>query len=300
MLKAYLTLLSGYLGWGLFPLYWQLLIEIPPLEVTMHRVIWSVPVLLLLVYISARRRQEFNATVHDPQRLKLLLVTAILITINWGVYVWAVTNAHVVEASMGYFLTPLINIAAGVIIFREKLDPLKWLAIFLAAAGVLYYIVSLGTLPWVALTVGFSFSSYGILRKKTATGPIVGLYIETLIIGPFALALLLYLHAQGHAMFLNSDGWSDLWLILGGAVTVAPLALFTTGTRWLPMTSVGILFFITPSMQFLLGSLVLGEPLNSSKLIAFSIIWSALIIYSISLFKSNRSARVSVRQAPGA
>ena len=288
MLKAYATLLAGYIGWGLFPLFWQLLAHVPPLEVTMHRIVWSIPVLALMVHLSSRRQNEFNVTIHSAPQRRLLLITALLITLNWGVYVWAVANAQVLEASMGYFLTPLINIAAGVLIFQEKLSRLKWLAIGFAGAGVLYYIISLGSLPWVALTVGLSFSSYGILRKKTRTGPIVGLYTETLMMVPFALAVLLFLHQQHSAVFRNLDSLTNLWLILGGLVTVVPLALFTTGTRLLPMTSVGILFFITPSMQFLMGTLVLGEPLNSNKLIAFLIIWSGLVLYSISLLKTKQ------------
>lgn len=288
MFKAYLTLLAGYIGWGLFPLYWQLLAHVPSLEVTLHRIVWSIPVLALMVHFSQRRKTELSSTLRSRQQLKLLLVTALLITINWGVYVWAVAQARVLEASMGYFLTPLINIAAGVFIFHEKLSRLKWLAILFAATGVAYYVISLGSLPWVALTVGISFSAYGILRKKFRTGPIVGLYTETLMIAPFALAILLYLHQQQSATFLAPGSLTDLWLILGGLVTVVPLALFTTGARSLPMTSVGILFFITPSMQFLIGTLVLGEPLSFNKLIAFSIIWSGLILYSISLLKTNR------------
>jgi chloramphenicol-sensitive protein RarD len=289
MFNAYLTLLAGYIGWGLFPLYWQLLAHVPPLEVTMHRIIWSIPVLALLVHLSARRKKEFRLTIHSSRQLKILLLTALLITLNWGVYVWAVAHARILEASMGYFLTPLINITAGVFIFHEKLSRLQWLSIALAATGVAYYVFSQGNLPWVALTVGFSFSSYGILRKRIQTGPIVGLYIETLMMAPFALAVLLYFHQQYGTAFLKLDPLTSLWLVLGGLVTVVPLALFTTGARLLPMTSVGILFFITPSMQFLMGSLVLGEPLNVNKLTAFMIIWSGLVLYSISLLK-NKSA----------
>lgn len=285
MLKAYLTLLAGYIGWGLFPLYWQLLKHVSPLEVTLHRIVWSVPVLAVIIYISHRRRQELIAAIGSSDQLKLLGVTAILITINWGVYIWAVANARVVEASMGYFLTPLLNIIAGVLIFKESLSTLRWLAITFAAAGVLYYIVSIGNLPWVALSVGFSFSAYGVLRKKIHTGALAGLSIETLMIAPFALSMLVFLHLHDSAVFLNLNASTNVWLILGGLVTVVPLALFTAGARILPMTSVGILFFITPSMQFLVGTLVLNEAMNLDKFIAFSIIWSGLILYSISLLQ---------------
>ncbi len=285
MLKAYLTLLAGYIGWGLFPLYWQLLNHVPPLEVTLHRIVWSVPVLALIIYISRRRRQELLTAIRSPKQLQLLAITAVLITINWGVYIWAVANARVVEASMGYFLTPLLNIIAGVLIFKEKLSTLRWMAIAFAAAGVLYYIVSLGNLPWVALSVGFSFSAYGILRKKIHTGALAGLSVETLMIAPFALSILIYLHQHNSAVFLNLNTETNLWLILGGLVTVVPLALFTSGARVLPMTSVGILFFITPSMQFLVGTLILNEPMNLDKFVAFTIIWSGLVLYSVSLLR---------------
>ena len=287
MLKAYLTLLAGYVGWGLFPLYWSLLAHVPASEVTMHRVVWSLPVLLALVYLSARRRTEFSRLLGSIRQLQLLAITAVLITLNWGVYVWAVAHGQVLEASMGYFLTPLINITAGVLLFQEKLSPLKWLAIAFAAAGVLFYIVSLGVLPWVALTVAVSFSSYGILRKRFAIGPVVGLGIETMMITPFALAYILKLLLSGQALFLHSGWQTDTWLILGGLVTVVPLALFTTGTRLLPMTSVGILFFLTPSLQFVIGALVLDEPLNRDKLTAFVIIWTGLILYSVSLIRGS-------------
>lgn len=283
MFKAYLTLLSGYIGWGLFPLYWQLLAHVSPVEVTLHRIIWSVPVLALLIHLSPRRQRDFIATFRSRNELKSLLLTAILITLNWGIYVWAVANARVIEASMGYFLAPLIHISSGVFVFKEKLTPLKWLAVALAALGVCFYIISQGDFPWAGLGVGFSFAIYGVLRKKIATGAVVGLYIETLMMTPIALIGLLMLHFQHSAAFLNLDQATNWWLVLSGLVTVVPLALFTTGTRLLPMASVGILFFITPSMQFIMGSMVLGEPINSGKFAAFAIIWSGLILYSFSI-----------------
>jgi chloramphenicol-sensitive protein RarD len=290
MFKAYLSLLSGYIGWGLFPLYWQLLASVSPVEVTLHRIIWSVPVLALLIHLSSRRHRDFTNTLRTRRELKFLLLTAVLITVNWGIYVWAVANARVIEASMGYFLAPLIHISSGVLVFNEKLTPLKWLAVALAALGVCFYIISQGVFPWAGLGVGFSFAAYGVLRKKIATGAVVGLYVETLMMAPIALIGLFIMHYQQSASFLNSTPATDWWLILGGLVTVVPLALFTIGTRQLPMASVGILFFITPSMQFVMGSMVLGEPINTGKLIAFSIIWSGLILYSISIVRGTKHA----------
>ena len=285
MLKAYSSLLAGYLGWGLFPLYWHLLKDVSPLEVTLHRIIWAVPVLALLVHLGTFRRRAFIATLNSNTELKYLFLTAILITINWGIYVWAVANARVVEASMGYFLSPLLHVLAGVFLFKEAISNLKWLAIACAFVGVCYYVILQDGLPWVGMGVGFSFAAYGVLRKMITTGAVVGLYTETLMMAPFALIGILVLHSQDNAAFLNTQAVTDWWLILGGLVTVTPLALFTYGTKILPMTSVGILFFITPSIQFMLGTLVLGEQLNAQKLIAFILIWAGLLIYSFSLLR---------------
>lgn len=219
----------------------------------------------------------------------MLTITAILITINWGVYVWAVAHERVVEASMGYFLSPLIHILAGVLVFRERLNPLQWLAVSFAALGVLYYILTVDTFPWVALSVAVSFACYGILRKRIDIDAVPGLFVETLLLSPFALLWVVWLHANEQAHFLNGATADDLWIILGGAVTVAPLALFTAGAKLLPMTTVGILFFITPTMQFMSGHFLLGEPLDKDKLIGFTGIWLGLVFYSIALSRLSKT-----------
>lgn len=287
MNKYYALLLSGYIGWGLFPLYWQLLVHIAPLEVILHRIIWAVPVLALLVHTLPRRHRELKRTFTNIKDMKILIITAILITLNWGIYVWAVANARVVEASMGYFLTPLINIVAGVLIFNEHLTKLKWLAVGLATLGVMVYIFAQGSLPWVGLSVGISFASYGILRKKTKTNAIVGLYVETLMIAPIAMLWVFFIHYQNEAVFLNLNMRSDVLLVLAGLVTIVPLALFTSGIKGLPMASVGLLFFITPSLQFLCGIFILGEVIEPLKLIAFAIIWLGVGAYCLSLWQQG-------------
>ncbi len=223
--NGYISLLTSYIVWGLFPLYWQLLSHVSPLEITMHRVLWSIPVLAILVHTSVSRRADFTLTIRTGNELKMLAITSVLITLNWGIYVWAVSNALVVEASMGYFLSPLLHILAGVFVFKEKLKPVQWLALFLAAAGVILYMIAQGKFPWVGIGVATSFAAYGVLRKKIQTKAIVGLYTETLMIGPFALAVILYLHTQGSAHFLESTVTTDGLLILTGLVTVVPLGL---------------------------------------------------------------------------
>jgi chloramphenicol-sensitive protein RarD len=212
-----------------------------------------------------------------------------VICFNWGIYIWAVANQQVVEASMGYFLTPLLNVLAGTVVFKEKLTRLKLIAIAFAALGVGYYVLTTAAFPWVGLAVAVSFAGYGLLRKQMKTNAIPGLFVETLLLLPFTLGLVLWLHYSGQAVFLHQDRNTDLLLILGGPITITPLAFFTAGTRMLPMTTVGILFYVTPSLQFLSGIFVLGEAFNLDKLIAFSGIWIGLAVFSYSLLKRERA-----------
>lgn len=294
MNRGYLTILVGYVGWGLFPLYWSLLAQVAPLEVLLHRILWSTPVLLLLVLISLRRRQQVMSAFGSWQEVRLLTISSLFICANWGIYIWAVANHRVIEASMGYFLTPLLNVVAGLLFFGEKLDKLKLTAISFAALGVIYYISSISVFPWVALSVGFSFASYGLLRKKMGTNAVPGLLIETLLLLPFTIATLLWLHHSGQAWFLNHSQSIDFWLILGGPVTVIPLAFFTAGARLLPMASVGILFYVTPTLQFLSGVIFLGEDFSQDKLIGFAGIWIGLAIFTYSLISGNNSRKKEI------
>ncbi len=290
--KGYPIILTSYIGWGLFPIYWSLLGHVPPLEILLHRMLWAVPVLILLVALSTRRKTQLIAAFHSWPEMRLLTASSVVICINWGIYIWAVSNQRVIEASMGYFLTPFLNIIVGLLIFKEKLDPLKIAAIGCAAAGVFYYILKAGIFPWVGLSLGFSFAAYGLFRKKMETNAVPGLLIETLILLPFTTALILWLHGKGIAMFLNDSLTTDLWLIIAGPITVIPLALFTMGARMLPMTSVGILFYVTPTLQFLCGILVFEEAFNQDKLIGFAAIWIGLLIFSYSLL-SNQTKTAS-------
>lgn len=195
---------------------------------------------------------------------------------------------------MGYFLTPFLNVLAGLLVFGERLNRLKTIAIGFAAAGVLYYILKAGIFPWVGLSLGISFAAYGLFRKKMATNAVPGLLIETLILLPFTSGLILWLHQDGSALFLNLDSGTDLWLILAGPVTVIPLALFTAGARLLPMISIGVLFYVTPTLMFLCGTLILGETVNPDKLVGFTGIWIGLAIFTYSLIKDDNQPRPEV------
>ncbi len=287
-MRGYLIILSGYVGWGLFPLYWALLRHVPAFEVLLHRMLWAVPVLLLFVAISERRRVQVVAAFRSWPAMRLLVISSLVICFNWGIYIWAVANHRVIEASMGYFLTPLLNVLTGVILFRERINRVKIIAIAFAATGVLYYIVSTSIFPWVGLTVGISFAAYGFMRKQMDTNAIPGLFIETVILMPFTLMLVFWIHYQGQAIFLNFNLNTDLLLILGGPITVLPLAFFTAGTRLLPMSTVGILFYVTPTLQFLSGVLLLGEAFDSNRLLGFAGIWIGLAIFTYSLIREGR------------
>lgn len=289
MNRGYAVILTGYIGWGLFPLFWTLLVHVPALEVLLHRMLWSIPVLLLLVLLSERRRQQFSNAMRSLHELRWLTLSSMVICLNWGIYIWAVANQRVIEASMGYFLTPLLNVLAGVIVFGEKLDRLRTIAITFAALGVAYYMVSTATIPWTGLAVGISFATYGLLRKQMRTNAVPGLLVETLLLLPFTLALIGWLHFQQQAVFLNFTLNTDLLLILGGPITIIPLAFFTAGTRMLPMSTVGILFYVTPSLQFLSGVVLLGEAFSLDKLVGFIGIWIGLAIFSYSLLSKKTS-----------
>ncbi len=292
MNKGYAVILTGYVGWGLFPLYWALLLHVPPLEVLLHRMLWAVPLLLLLVALSGRRRQQFGEALRSWPEIRWLTLSSLVICLNWGIYIWAVANQQVIEASMGYFLTPLLNVLAGVIVFHEKLTRIKLIAIGFATAGVVYYVVTTAAFPWIGMAVAFSFAGYGLLRKQMKTNAVPGLLVEILLLLPFTLGVVIWLHYSSQAVFLNLDWNTDMLLILGGPITIIPLAFFTAGTRMLPMATVGILFYVTPSLQFLSGIFVLNEAFSVDKLIAFAGIWAGLAVFSYSLLRgrSRRSA----------
>jgi chloramphenicol-sensitive protein RarD len=287
MNKGILLVLSGYLMWGCFPLYWALLNHVNPSEVLLHRMLWAVPVLFFLVYSKPTWKSNFKESLSSKKELVFLLITAILITINWGGYIFAVNLGRVVEASMGYFLSPVINMIGGYIFFNERISKLKQLAVFFATFGALYYVFSGDSFPWLGLLVGFTFSAYGIARKAMASSAVPGLYIETLILLPFFLIFIVWFYSNYDVAFLNVGVSTNILLILAGAVTVIPLALFNAGTKLLPLTTVGILFLITPTIQFLVGYVLQNEAVNSNQLIGFVGVWAGLVIYSYALIKDK-------------
>ena len=287
MNKGILLALSGYLMWGCFPIYWALLNHVNPSEVLVHRMLWSVPVLFFLVYSKPSWRLNFKESLSSRKELLFLLITAILITINWGGYILAVNLGRVVEASMGYFLSPVINMIGGYVFFHERISKLKQLAVLFATVGALFYVFSGDSFPWLGFLVGFTFSAYGIARKAMSSSAVPGLYIETLILLPFFLVFSIWFYSNFDISFLNVDISTDILLFLAGAVTVVPLALFNAGAKLLPMTTVGILFLITPTLQFLVGYVMYGELVNFNQLLGFTAVWIGLIVYCFALIKET-------------
>ena len=287
MNKGILLVLSGYLMWGCFPIYWALLNHVSPSEVLVHRMLWSVPVLFFLVYSKPSWRLNFKESLSSKKELLFLLITAILITINWGGYILAVNLGRVVEASMGYFLSPVLNMIGGYFFFHERISKLKQLAVLFATVGALFYVFSGDSFPWLGFLVGFTFSAYGIARKAMASSAVPGLYIETLLLLPFILLFSLWFYANYDLAIFNVNLSTDILLILAGIVTVIPLALFNAGAKLLPMTTVGILFLITPTLQFLVGYVMYGELVNFNQLLGFTAVWIGLIIYCYALLNEK-------------
>ncbi|MGP9831860.1 EamA family transporter RarD [Marinobacter sp. NSM] len=276
--KGVLYGLAAYTLWGSFPLYFALFEGIPAWEVLIHRVIWSC--LFLAIVISLLTRwPAVIAALKQPKRLGFVLGCAVFIALNWGVYIYAVETRHVLQASLGYFLTPLVNVAMGLLILGERISRLQVVAVALAAVAILYQFVLLGELPWITLVLAFSFGTYGLLRKKVELDGLSGLFVETLLLLPLGLLTLAWLSSEGLSHF-GGTSYSTLLLLSSGAVTAIPLLAFAGAARRLKLSTVGFLMYINPTIQFLIALFVFHEPLSTAKLVSFGMIWVALGIYS--------------------
>jgi chloramphenicol-sensitive protein RarD len=290
MKKGIWYAVGAYVFWGLFPVYWKVLGHIPALQLLGHRIVWSF-LLLLVVILVARQWREFRASL-NRRVLIIYSVAAVLIAINWLTYVWAIGAGFIVETSLGYFINPLLSVLFGVIFLRERMRPLQWIPIGLAAAGVLYLTFAYGSLPWIALTLAISFSIYGLVKKTAPLGSFHGLTLETAILFVPALVFLIYSEFAGTGAFLHSPVYVNLMLFGAGVVTVIPLLLFASAARRIPLTSIGVLQYINPTMQFLLGTLVYKEPFNQHRLIGFAIVWAALILFGVEGLITRRRSQV--------
>jgi chloramphenicol-sensitive protein RarD len=284
--------ISAYSLWGAFPLYWPLLEPANPLEIVSHRAVWTL-VFCLIVLAATKALKSTLATLKRPKIAARLFLTSLLISINWLVYIWATNNGHVVEASLGYYINPLIMIGFGVILLKEKMRPMQWSAVIIASIGVLILTIDYGRLPWIALALAFSWGSYGLIKKQLGLGALQGLAIETFISAFFYLGYLIYIGNQGTGQFGHHWGLT-LLLMSAGAVTAIPLLLFNGSTTRLPFTTIGLLQYITPTLQFSVGVWIRHEDMPTARWVGFLIIWVSLTTLAIDLVRSGRTVNNSV------
>lgn len=268
---------AAYTAWGFFPLYFPLLEPAGAIEILSHRVIWSLVLVLAIVGVLGKWR-SILAVVRSPRRLAMLGLASVFIATNWGVYIYGVNSGHVVETSLGYFINPLVTILMGVIVLRERLRPVQWCALGLAFAAVIELSVDYGHPPYISLCLAFSFGSYGLVKKKVGVGALEGLGLETLILAPAALTYLIVLDAQGSASFGHRGIGNALLLVLAGFLTAIPLLLFAGAANRITMTMLGLLQYVTPTMQFLLGIFVFHEHMTGPRWFGFILVWLALAI----------------------
>lgn len=281
---------AAYACWGLFPLYFKALQAVPPLELLAHRIAWSL--LFVAALLAAQKRWVWlGAALRDPRVLRSCAASAVLIAINWFIYIWAVVNDRIVEGSLGYFINPLVNVLLAALVLKEKLRRGQWAAVALAALGVAWLTAQAGAPPWIALALALSFGGYGLLRKTAPLGALEGLAMETLILGPIALAGLAWLALQGQAAYAQAGPGTQLLLAAAGPITAIPLLLFAAGARRIPFALLGLLQYIGPTLQLLVGVLVFGEPFEPARAAGFVAIWAALGLYSAEGFlRSRRTA----------
>ena len=279
--------LTAYVLWGFLPLYMKLLSHIPPAEVVAHRVIWSLPIAATLLIILGRTG-DIKTALTTPKMLAMGCVTAALISINWGFYVWAITSGHALDAALGYYINPLFSVFLGAVLLGERLNKLQLAALALAFAAVVILTLEAGKLPWVAIALFVTWGFYALAKKSLPIGPNQGFLLEVMILTPPAIAYLIWLGPTGN--FLGSA--YDTWLLLGcGVVTAVPLLIYANGAKLLRLSTIAILQYIAPTMIFLIGVFVFKEPFGGARMIAFPMIWMALVLYSIAIFRNMRAAR---------
>jgi chloramphenicol-sensitive protein RarD len=280
----------AYLSWGLFPLYFRQVGQVPALEVVLHRTVWSL-LFVLGALLVLGRWAWIRQVLKQPRVLAAFALSALLLSINWLVYVWAVQNQHVVDASLGYFILPLVNVALGFVFLRERPRPGQWLAVVVAASGVLWLTLQTGRPPWIALVLASSFGFYGLLRKVAKLGALEGLALETMMLAPAAAAVLGVWAWQGQGVLAQGGAVSIGLLALAGPLTAVPLLLFAAGARRIPLATMGILQYISPTVQLGLGVWLFGEAFESSRLLGFVMIWAALLVYSVEGILTSRRSR---------
>lgn len=285
--RGFFFALSAYLMWGFLPFYMKAVAHIPAAEVIAHRITWSIPVAALLLWWLGRTG-DIKVALRSPRTLALGALTATLITINWGVYVWAIANDRALETALGYYINPLFSVFLGAVVLGEKLTRAQLVAIGLASVAVALLTWESGGLPWVSIALALSWGFYALFKKTLPIGPAQGFFLEVLILGIPALGYIFYLQSTGVGHF-GTTGMNDVWLMLGcGLVTAIPLILFANGAKRLRMSTIGIMQYIAPTMIFFIAIFIFNEPFSSERAVAFGLIWAALAVYTWSMFSSKR------------
>jgi chloramphenicol-sensitive protein RarD len=286
--RGALAAAACYFFWGLFPLYWRQLADIDATELIAHRHVWSLAFVLGLM-AAGDGFAGLRAALGSRPAVRWHALSGVLLTVNWLVYVWGVNHGHVLETSLGYFLVPLVNVALGRLVLHERLRPVQWVAITCAAFGVALLLLRVGRLPWIALTLAATFGAYGLLRKKSPLGPLTGLGLETLLLAPFAVAFLLWQHHTGAGALGRVSVPEHLLLVSVGAVTAVPLLLFAYGARRIRLATLGLLQYIAPTVQFILGVWVFREAFSPERAAAFAFIWCGLALYTADNLWAHRN-----------
>jgi chloramphenicol-sensitive protein RarD len=279
MQTGILSAALAFLCWGLFPLYFHALGEVPPLQILANRMLWSLA--FLLIVLALRRQWSWLGQVRQPRIFWSFAASAVLLAGNWLLYIWAVNNGHVIEASLGYFITPLVNIMFGFLLLKERLRPLQWAVIGIAALGVAWLTWQSGSAPWIALGLAATFGGYGLLRKTAALGALEGLSFETMVLFPVAAIYVAWLTMHGANAFVNTPSDTTRWLLVAsGPITAIPLLLFANGARQIPLSILGLLQYLGPTIQFLLGVLLFKEAFTGERLVGFALIWVAVALFA--------------------
>ncbi|KUL36239.1 protein rarD [Streptomyces sp. NRRL F-4489] len=288
--------IAAYTMWGLLPLYWHLLDATAPAEILAHRMLWSLPVALVIL-AALRRWGWIRPLLRQPRRLGMVLVCAVVISLNWFLYIWAVNAGHVLEASLGYFINPLVSIAFGVLVLRERLRPLQWAAVGVGAAAVVVMTLAYGRIPWIALGLALSFATYGLVKKGIKLDGIEGFSAETTLQALPALGYLIYLGVRGESAFVSGGAGQALLLAGCGVATAVPLICFGASAVRLPLTTVGMLQYLAPTFQFLLGLTVFGERMPPERWAGFALVWAALAVLTWDALRTARRGRAALAAA---
>ena len=293
--RGFAFALTAYVLWGFLPFFMKAVAHIPASEVVAHRIVWSVP-LAGLVLIWLGRTADIKSALRSPRMLAMATLTAVLITINWGIYVWAIGAGRAIETALGYYINPLFSIFLGAVLLKEKPDPAQMVAIGLAACAVAILAFDAGGLPWVSLGLCFSWGFYAFFRKTLPVGPNQGFFLEVLLLSVPALGYIIWLESTGQGHFGDTGMTDVLWLLACGVVTAIPLMIYANGAKLLRLSTIGIMQYIAPTMIFIIAVFVFGEPFGTTKLIAFVLIWAALFIYSGSMLRSARARRAAATE----